>query len=248
MKNWLSSNKIYFDTIATFLLGVMAVIVSVAQLNVSQVQTELALSQAELAKSQLKVAQVQVSPQIHVEAEYILDEATGRPTEDRIKISNLGFPLVTASSKSIVFLKAIITEKELPFEQKRLFIALNAYYGAQIVTGSAQGVLFSTYSDNNNSNFGSLLREFMSLSDRNNYNGYIELERYVNVNYSTHMGTTDKLYFKVNMVGGAEKLEAKDGEDIFEFHNSQFPLGKLEDFSTLTSTKLWELIQAQKST
>lgn len=103
MKNWLSSNKIYFDTIATFLLGVMAVIVSVAQLNVSQVQTELALSQAELAKSQLKIAQVQVSPQIHVEAEYILDEATGKPTEDRIKISNLGFPLVTASSKSIVF-------------------------------------------------------------------------------------------------------------------------------------------------
>jgi hypothetical protein len=54
MKEWLTNNKIYFDTIAATLLSIMAVIISVVQLDIANKQTELAEIQTKIAQSQLE--------------------------------------------------------------------------------------------------------------------------------------------------------------------------------------------------
>ena len=52
-RNWLTINKVFFETIAASLLSLMAIILSIAQIIISNKQTDLNVIQTEVAKKQL---------------------------------------------------------------------------------------------------------------------------------------------------------------------------------------------------
>ncbi|HHT9137787.1 MAG TPA: hypothetical protein ACFYEK_11175 [Candidatus Wunengus sp. YC60] len=54
MKNWLEKNKIFFETIAAFLLSAMAIIISVVQIFIGFKQTKLAKIQTQIAQRQFQ--------------------------------------------------------------------------------------------------------------------------------------------------------------------------------------------------
>jgi len=61
---WLNENKIFFETIAAFLLSLMAIIISVVQINIANKQTKLTEDQAQMTKRQFdreeKLSDIQI--------------------------------------------------------------------------------------------------------------------------------------------------------------------------------------------
>lgn len=54
MKEWLKSNKIYFETIAATLLSIMAIIIAVVQIVIATKQTKLVEIQTKIAQRQFE--------------------------------------------------------------------------------------------------------------------------------------------------------------------------------------------------
>lgn len=74
VRQWLTGNKIFFETIAAFLLSAMAIIVSLVQLDIASKQTQM-------LDLQTKIALQQILPQFVIKAVQILDE-TGYASDD----------------------------------------------------------------------------------------------------------------------------------------------------------------------
>ena len=55
IRDWLNRNKIFFETIAAFLLSLMAVIISFYQINIGDDQTKLLQAQTEYNKRQIEI-------------------------------------------------------------------------------------------------------------------------------------------------------------------------------------------------
>ena len=55
LRNWLNSNKIFFETIAAFLLSLMAIIISIYQVIIGTDQTKLLQAQTDYNKRQIEI-------------------------------------------------------------------------------------------------------------------------------------------------------------------------------------------------
>jgi hypothetical protein len=124
ISSFLNATEIYFKTLAAFLLGAMAVIVSYYQYSTSSEQTKLigrqteiadaqktlTEKQTELAKLQTDIAQVQVSPRFAFTLE-------GPPSH--FYVHNLGLPTKALEGKCVVY---------VTFKNKGKTLELKNYY------------------------------------------------------------------------------------------------------------------------
>lgn len=55
LRNWLNRNKIFFETIAAFLLSLMAIIISIYQVKIGTDQTKLLKAQTEYNRRQMEI-------------------------------------------------------------------------------------------------------------------------------------------------------------------------------------------------
>src|SRR6266511_1562274 len=59
LRNWLESNKVYFETVAATLLSAMALVISISQIYISIKQNDMLKIQTDIAEKELSLAQRQ---------------------------------------------------------------------------------------------------------------------------------------------------------------------------------------------
>lgn len=99
MKEWLTNNKIYFETAAATALAAMAVLVSFTQLLVGAKQNQL-------VEAQLVLARQAASPNIHAAVTQIRNPETNHFDEEELRIYNLGAPALAAEASNAIWLLA----------------------------------------------------------------------------------------------------------------------------------------------
>ena len=101
LRDWLSANKILFETIAAFLLSAMAIIVSIAQ-------TVTSFRQTQLSALQTQIAEAQALPQFELAIHQKLNDATNKYDDDQLVISNRGGPVHDFQASSAYFIKVTV--------------------------------------------------------------------------------------------------------------------------------------------
>lgn len=82
-RDFLERNKIFFETIAAMTLTIMAIVLAWGQLKVTKDQTEF-------LKQQTIIERAQTLPQFLITTHLIIDQESGRATDEEILIYNQG--------------------------------------------------------------------------------------------------------------------------------------------------------------
>jgi hypothetical protein len=214
MKKWLKQNKIYFETVAASLLGVMAILVSGSQVFV-------ALKQQVLTEAQLTVAKQSISPKIHATVVQVRDSETGRYSEEVLRVYNLGGPALAAEESNAVWLRVKLYPEDKSREIIEVELAISGYFSATEVTQNPEGLMFTSMGYHNNQKLVDFNVEFTQYAKLHGYYAEISLSRFLKISYRNGFGEIHTDYFFVVPLKGAQELTDEVGKAKFAlFHQS----------------------------
>lgn len=132
LKKWLQENKIYFETLMTFSLTLMGIVISVLSLSIDKRMEELQNKEYELERLNLKPV-FNVTSEEHHE-EYIVDGIRYSPCIE-YRIINNGANLNDAYLKTMAAIEITLTEDDgntyfLILENTQRFLKPYSYYDA----------------------------------------------------------------------------------------------------------------------
>ncbi len=254
----LRDNKIFFETIAATLLGMMAIIVSVMQIaqsswqshvsnqiaqdsiSIASSQKTLAEKQTELLDLQTKIALQEVIPQFVITADQVTDD-TGFATDDRLVVRNIGGVVRELHCEHAVFLDIKLYYRT-PREGKPIkkWIALNNYYAATLHDARGEGPVLTLVGENNNKLAVQLKRDFAQQAEANGMFGSAERRRYLRLKYRDMLGNEHDDFYFVPMIFGAHHLTPEEGESQFDAFHEVVREGRLVEFVGLTAEQLFE--------
>ena len=141
IRDWLKVNKILFETLATSLLSLMAVIVSVAQ-------TRTASQQTNLLALQTRIAEAQALPQFELAIRQKLNDSTRKFDDDHLVVTNRGGPIHDFSADTAYFIN--VSSGGASGEVFNRVVPVNGYFTASLVSGSSTGELVTMVGAHNN--------------------------------------------------------------------------------------------------
>ena len=236
IRRWLTENKIFFETIAASLLSVMAIIVSLVQLDIASKQTQL-------LNLQTKIALQQILPQFVIKAVQILDE-TGYASDDRLIIKNVGGIVKELKSEHAVFFEVeIYFRGGLNGDPVTLEIPITGYYDATMHNPEGQGKVITLIGYKNNQRAAQIERDFRKYTEAKGLYGFIQIHRYVRLIYKDMLGDEHVDYYFVPLIYGAHLLSQEEGRTIFETYKQSIRDGKILEFDKLTSAQILERVQ-----
>jgi hypothetical protein len=225
--DFLTKNKIFFETIAASLLSLMAIIISVAQIGI-------ATKQNNLTELQAKIAIQQAIPQFVVTARQIYDEKVQKVTENEIYVRNQGGIVQDLESDTAVFMSVTFVTKS--WEQKTVEIPLNGYYiGKTCTSREGTGLVLLIQGYKNQEREIQLKDDFRRLARERGNSGAVEIKRYLRLTYRDIFGKKYTKYYFIPLVPGGEMIEEDKGKAIFERHKKN---STQEGFVSLTASKL----------
>jgi len=229
---WLERNKIFFETIAAVLLGIMAVILSVQSNNISTQTNKIINYQTEIMRTEHL-------PILHLEVELVYDTLKEFFANDKLVISNVGAPLSEFSCRNVEFFEANYGKLG---DMKIASIPLNAYYGVTMITNKPTGVLATLVnlhtSGGNNRKAFETSRSFARFAEQRDAYGFADIRRYVKVSFKDVFGETHDEFYLANSFG-ANKLSDAVGMKIFEDYESKFENSLFIEFSKVTPELLY---------
>jgi len=231
MKMWLKDNKIYFETVVAFLLGLMAILVSASQVF-------LAVKQKELTEAQLIVAKQTISPSIHATVTQVRDSETGRYSEEELRVYNIGGPALAAEASNAVWLHVKLypeDESKQPIERE---FAMSGYFSATAVTEDPEGLMFTSMGHHNNQKLVDFNVRFTQFAERYGYYAEISLSRFVRVSYRDSLGQLHTDYFSVAPVRGAQELDSEAGKTKFALFRESIGTDKSVDLDSISEERL----------
>ncbi len=244
LKKWLIDNKIYFETIAAALLALMALIVAIQANKITKYQTDLVVKQTELIELQTNIELQQVLPQFVIQAIQIMNPSTGYAEDDELSIKNVGGLVKELHSKTAIFLNV-----ELYYEDPRKgdpinkSIPINGYYAATEYNAQGQGQVLTLVGYKNNKCASDLKKIFTEFAKNNEMYGFLNLDRYLRLNYKDMLGKSHIAYFHVPLIYGARSLDPSEGEVRFNEHNDAVRNNTLLSFDDLTPEIIFNAVK-----
>lgn len=235
LKEFLKSNKIYFETAVAALLSMMAITISGAQVWIASQQTKV-------ASAQLEVARQEIAPIIHLSTEYIRDFTSAEIESENIVIGNVGAPAMEAKVRHIVFLVVELSSSTQPLKVFNAEVALPDYYGGTVVHQYAKGPMFTIQGFNNVKKFAGILEGFKALAVEEGYYSDVSLERYVNISYVDILGNDYDLFYSYDTVHGGTLMSETLGEERFIRHRSLFGGDYYSNFGSITPNDLFDVL------
>ena len=196
MKKWLTENKIYFETAAAPLLGVMAVLVSISQVLLSWKQTEL-------AEAQLIVAEQSISPSIHAFVVQVRNPETGRFSEEELRVYNLGAPALAADISNAVWLRVKLYPEDTGKNIIEAELPMRGYFSATEVTQDPEGLMFTLKGHRNSKKLIDLTNTFEQYAEKQGFYAEFKLSRFFEISYRDSLGQERTDYYSVLPLRGA---------------------------------------------
>jgi len=131
-RDWLGSNKVFFETIAATLLSVMAVIVSL-------VQTKMVTRQTDLLALQTRLAEAQALPQFELVIDQRFNDLTSKFDDDYLIVTNRGGPVHETDIDTAYFL--VITMDPNPRRFSKVELPVGGYFTVGFMSGTSTGQL-----------------------------------------------------------------------------------------------------------
>jgi len=197
MKEWLERNKIYFETISTSLLAVMAIIVSIASIWISQ--------------NQLENDKLLNQPLIKVSNE-VFSYAGGDNDSRFLIVENKGTPITEFSSRLYTFIKIEANKK--PFNKsinrQTIYIPINDYFGGTISTNNFNGELIKYIGINNYQLLNNIETDFEKKFDKDLPMTFFSLIQFMEVSFKDYKGDKIAKLFKIDAVREGFEIEKNE--------------------------------------
>ncbi len=210
MKKWLAANEIYFKTLASLILSISAIVISILQF------TNTAL--------QRTIAEAQAMPQFDIA---IHKKNTGSDNfydTAYLTVINNGGPVSQFNAKVIYFLKSEIATKENQFTLHKIQFPVNGYFATQLLSSNSRGELTTYFQYDNCRKIHSLVMNMMqSAQDRGLIFVSTDEVVYISLYYTDLLQREHVEYYKVNFIGSAERLQSEEGEQIFTEYTKSTP-------------------------
>ena len=194
MKEWLERNKIYFETISTSLLAVMAIIVSIASIWISQ--------------NQLENDKLLNQPLIKVSNE-VFSYAGGDNDSRFLIVENKGTPITEFSSRLYTFIKIEANKKpfEKSIDRQIIYIPINDYFGGTISTNNFKGELTTYIGINNYQLLNNIKTDFKKKFDKDLPMTFFSLIQFMEVGFKDYKGDKIAKLFKIDEVREGFEIE-----------------------------------------
>ncbi len=204
IKKFLKKNEIYFKTITSLLLGLMAIIVT--------------CNSNTIAKEQQQMNYYENMPDFHLSQEYERD-STGYASEVAIRIAKYGGKAKNISLKIRSFAHFEIIDKENNKLDK--YIHLNGYFNESYRTGENKGNIRLLKGADNNKNFAELTRKItLELTKKGYTSVFINALLILKINYTDFLNNKREEYYDVSFADGV-LIEKNDFRvELFENRKS----------------------------
>jgi hypothetical protein len=233
---FLEKNKIFFETIAATLLGLMAIILSIAQIVVANRQNYLTGLQADIAIQQ-------TLPQFVIAARQIIDSESKRATEDKIYVDNKGGIVQNLNCNAAVFLEIETVRSNKPIKKE---IVINGYYSGMGFTNTGTGTVLVMEGYRNNERMSQLEKEVNSIGVDNNFIK-MDLKRYLRLTYQGFRfdarTSFQSRYYFVPLIYGGRELSDKEGNEIFSKYDTAIKNGNHIEFDDLNAKSILALVE-----
>ena len=230
VREWLTINKVFFETVAATFLTIMAIILAWGQLKVAQKQTEY-------LERQTIIQNAQASPQFVVELDYVRDAATNFSAGDRISIYNQGILAREVKVDTVVLIK-LVTVKNSEMPEK--IIPLTGYFWITSCCNNT-GLIATIEGTNNFAKWVSIEQSFREITDQNNVIINVSLQRYVRITYRDIFDTYHADHYFVPGTGSPDLLNTPEGEAIFEQYDIRNVVDTALDLDKMTAQDLYNL-------
>ena len=232
IKEWLTDNKIFFETIAATMLTFMAVILSFAQLAITQEQTAY-------LEQQIIIEREQALPQFVVISKTFPGEGTNQHEDDKIFMYNQGNTALNITTKVAVFFN--IDYLNGP-EQKDILVPVDGYYWWHVMSGESTGLVVTIENPKNHLKRSIIEDELSKLAAANNVIINLNIKRYVQITYRDIFDELHTKYYLVVPFSGGELVQVDDGEKLFVQHQEGFSNGKMFDIDANSALDLFNLV------
>lgn len=210
----------------TFLLSLMAVVISVQSYRSTKLQTQVALLQA--------------MPRFDVVFNQQYDGFKQKYTDNEVNIYNRGGSFTNFSSSDVVVLEVKYMGKD--FTEKHLQVFVYGYFTAEFVSPSSSQGLLAQFTGNNNNLKKIDLEQGIGKYAKSHGLEYalIDVKQYVRMRYKDILGEDQTQYYDIPCVGPAEPIDIAKGKTVFKDYDDAAKDGRLVDFEKLTLEQLGE--------
>lgn len=183
---WLKNNEVYFTTICTILLSIMAIIVSIISNRVANRQFEMDYFE--------KQADFQITK------EQLFDEKTKKYEETNLIITKL-----TGKAKNIEI--ATITLLDIEYtstknETKNSLFLIEGYYDTSVLSGKTEGIIQTETGHKNNSKEIELENYLTEMIENQNQFIFTQLKTFVQIKYLNFQNDSKTEYFDASSISG----------------------------------------------
>jgi hypothetical protein len=230
----LKLNKVFFETIATVMLAIMAIVVSIAQYITASHQTRLLALQTQIAEAQ-------ALPQYEIAIHQKFNSATGKYDESDLIVDNHGGPIHNFSAKAIYTLAVSFDIPRVASGKCDLFV--NGYFTSQFASAAGTGVLVTMSNYQNNKRFSDLYRGASEAAEAQKWTFMnIEEQIIVRLHYRDLLDRSHEDYYYVPNVGGGWRMPDAEGKAAIERWSNTLPFELFnlhaEDLLNLATTSL----------
>ncbi len=204
-REFLTKNKIFFETITATSLAVMGALLSIASLRNSLEQTR-----QEKIKSQ---------PLFAVQAGAIFNDATKKYDDIVVTVRDVGSPMQSFTEELHSFLY-VRTIYPFPGKEQVTELAVTGYLPISRPTGDATGLLCTLSGYRNNALLADLDRATYTLAKAKGGFAQVSVGNLLEVSYTDLFGTPNHLYFNVNEFGG-RPISKQDADALISISDKQ---------------------------
>ena len=208
LRDWLTANKILFETIAAFLLSVMAIIVSITQ-------TVTSVRQTQLSALQTQIAEAQALPQFEVALHQKLNNATSKFDDTELVINNRGGPVHDFEARAAYFIK--VTVGSSGAKLMMIEVPIGDYFTGSLVSVSSTGQLVTMIGNHNNATVIDLSRNLNEAAQAKGLSfANLDERLIVRMFYRDLLDRQHEDYYEVRPVSGGTRLANDVGKISFD--------------------------------
>ncbi|ELY5145929.1 TPA: hypothetical protein RQL13_004492 [Vibrio vulnificus] len=215
MKEFLTEYKIFFETIASTMIAIMAVVVSIVALNISSKANQI-------SASSLNISRLALLPK--VSAEFRFNSAENGKRSETLVISNSGDVMYDFHSYPFAFLrlnelKLVTSEnsEKTVFLQSVVVPILHYFPVSSYITDVNKGIISEQHIIDTN-RLAPILNQFSQGYNEESKSIGGAIQRYLFVSYVDQFGETHEKYMRFEPFGTSVPLTKEEGEKLLALH------------------------------
>jgi hypothetical protein len=229
-RNFLTKNEVFFRTVATTLLAIMALAVATTQVfiaagqktiateqkDIAHEQKDVAIQQKELVELQTRIAEANALPKFILGMTKVVNQITQQPDDNYLSIENNGGEVHDFYWEVGCFIHVEI-QPEGEKSYRKVELTIDHYFSAQsYLSPGGTGLLAIRIGHKNNSIITEVERNAQRLGrERTGNSTSVEEHIFVHIRYSDMLDRPHEGYYAVPMVGGGVRIDDADGKEIF---------------------------------